>query len=187
MKPWTATSAVEADESCDRILPSPNGILNTLPMDWIFQNQFIILLMILLAGLGILGWQVWDTRKKVLALYGARRDDFDPHTELPQRLLYAEGQIDALHPRIEDLETVGRAAVQKVGFVRFNPFQDMGGDNSFVLALLDSEDSGVLISSLYTREGARLYGKRIEQGGTKYSLTEEEKQVLEETMKKAYR
>ena len=155
-------------------------------MDLIFQNQFFILLLLLILGLSVLGWQVRDTRKKVLALYGARRDDFDPNTEFPQRLLHAEGLIDALHPRIDDLETVGRVAVQKVGFVRFNPFQDMGGDNSFVLALLDSEDSGVLISSLYTREGARLYGKRIEQGTTKYPLTEEEKQVLEETIKKAY-
>src|SRR5437870_192453 len=125
-------------------------------MTWILQNQFCILLALLLGGMGVLGWQVWEMRKKVLARYRRPRGgDMDADCEIPQRVMQAEAEIDALNPRLTDIETVCRVAVQKVGFLRFNPFQDMGGDNSFVMALLDSEDSGVLISSLYTREGAR--------------------------------
>ena len=154
-------------------------------MSWILQNQFFILLLVIVGGLGVLGWQIWEIRKKVLALYGRpRRGDIAADSELPQRVMQAEAEIDALSPRLTDIETVCWVAVQKVGFLRFNPFQDMGGDNSFVLVLLDSEDSGVLISSLYAREGARLYGKSVERGATKYPLTDEEKQVLEETIRK---
>jgi len=70
-------------------------------------------------------------------------------------------------------------SVQKVGVVRFNPFKDTGGDQSFAIALLDASDSGLVISSLYTRDGVRVFSKAIEKGKSKYQLSEEEKQAIE--------
>lgn len=69
--------------------------------------------------------------------------------------------------------------LHKVGVVRFNPFKDVGGDQSFAIALLNGKNSGLVLSSLYTREGTRIYSKSIVAGKSeKYPLTEEEEQAI---------
>jgi hypothetical protein len=63
--------------------------------------------------------------------------------------------------------------------VRFNPFKDIGGDQSFALALLDGKNSGLVVSSLHTREGTRIYSKPVIKGESeKYPLTDEEKSAI---------
>lgn len=69
-------------------------------------------------------------------------------------------------------------AVQKVGLVRFNPFNDGGGNFSFCLALLDAHDTGVVITSMYGREQNRIYTKKIEYGKCDSKLTDEEGQAM---------
>ncbi len=71
-----------------------------------------------------------------------------------------------------------KLAVQKVSMVRFNPFGDTGGNMSFVLALLDGQNNGILISSLHGREGTRIYAKALEKGISNVPLTEEEKSAI---------
>lgn len=73
-------------------------------------------------------------------------------------------------------------AVQKVGVVRFNPFGDVGGNQSFAVALLDNHDSGVMILSLYSRGGVRIYGKAIQDGKSEYKLSGEEEEALHKAM-----
>lgn len=73
------------------------------------------------------------------------------------------------------------STVKKIGIVRFNPFNNTGGDQSFAIALLNSQNSGVLISSLYLREGTRIYAKPIIELKSTYPLSKEE----EEAIKKA--
>jgi len=69
--------------------------------------------------------------------------------------------------------------LQKVGFTRFNPFTDTGGDQSFVLALLDANNSGVVISSLHSRESTRIYAKKIDCGKSSgQALSKEEAEVV---------
>lgn len=71
--------------------------------------------------------------------------------------------------------------IQKVGLVRFNPFKDTGGDQSFILSLVDGNNTGVIISGLYSRSGTRWYAKRVSQGkGVDHVLSDEEKKALEE-------
>lgn len=67
----------------------------------------------------------------------------------------------------------------KLGVIRFNPFKDVGGDQSFSVAILNGKNNGLTISSLFTREGTRIYSKSI-TGGTseKYPLTQEEKEAI---------
>lgn len=78
-----------------------------------------------------------------------------------------------------DIKAHSLKSIHKVGLVRFNPFREIGGDQSFSLALLDNENSGAIISSLYSREGVRIYAKSIQNGQTtKHSLTEEEKHAI---------
>ena len=75
-------------------------------------------------------------------------------------------------------------AVQKVGVVRFSPFEEIGSDLSFAIALLDHHHNGVVLSSIFGRDESRCYAKPIKNGESNYVLTEEEKQALSEAMKK---
>ncbi len=96
-----------------------------------------------------------------------------------KRLRQNEKNLRDLAKFCQNLEKIAEKSIQKTGVVRFNPFKDMGGDQSFSIALLDAYDSGLIISSLFTREGTRIYTKPIEQGNSKYPLTEEEKRAIE--------
>ena len=97
---------------------------------------------------------------------------------------YAEGlekKITEISAELENLKKKSVFSVQKLGIVRYNPFSGVGSDQSFSIALLDGNDNGVVISSIFSQEGNRVYSKPIEKGFSKYSLSDEEK----EAMKKA--
>lgn len=93
-----------------------------------------------------------------------------------------EKKLDENEKKCDKLEKDSLFYVQKVGLVRFNPFKDTGGDQSFVLALVDSYNTGVIISSLHTRTGTRWYAKRVIGGkGVEYDLSEDEQKALKES------
>jgi hypothetical protein len=69
---------------------------------------------------------------------------------------------------------------QKIGFVRFNPFDNSGGNVSFALAVLNAHNDGFVISSLHGREGTRVYSKTIQKGKSESKLTDEEQQAIKE-------
>lgn len=90
-----------------------------------------------------------------------------------------DGEIQELFEISNKIHDLAFRGVHNVGLIRFNPFKDIGGDQSFAVALLDGKKSGVVISSLHTREGTRMYVKPVAQGNSeKYPLTEEEKQAI---------
>lgn len=85
-------------------------------------------------------------------------------------------QLFEISNKVHNLALQG---IHKVNILRFNPFNDIGGDQSFAIALLNGKNSGLVISSLHTREGTRIYAKPIKKGECeKYTLTEEEKKVI---------
>ena len=73
-------------------------------------------------------------------------------------------------------------ALTRVGVVRFRAFEDMGSDLSYAVALLDAENNGVILSSIFGREDSRSYVKPIEAGTSTYTLTEEEEEALHKAM-----
>lgn len=88
----------------------------------------------------------------------------------------AVAQLTAL---CDKLKSEGASHIQKIGLVRFNPFKETGGDQSFILALIDAENTGVVISSLHTRTGTRWYAKNVVNGqGSEYELSDDEKKAL---------
>lgn len=89
--------------------------------------------------------------------------------------------IEMLRTICDRIDKEGHFHIQKVGLLRFNPFKDTGGDQSFILSLLDKNDSGVIISGLYSRSGLRWYAKRVINGkGTEHELSDDEKKALKE-------
>ena len=73
--------------------------------------------------------------------------------------------------------------IQRVGLIKFNPFEEVGGDHSFSLALLDGDKNGIIVTSLHTRERTRLYLKDINLGKSKIELSKEEEKALKLSMK----
>jgi hypothetical protein len=72
----------------------------------------------------------------------------------------------------------------KINLVRFNPFSDVGGNQSFILVILDNNNCGVIITSLHNRDNTRIYAKQIKNGqGFQSTLSREEKSALAQTIK----
>ena len=92
------------------------------------------------------------------------------------------GEVDAsvrsIDQRTTALEAQGRKAVQRVGLVRFNPFEDTGSNQSFALALLDEDGDGVIVSSLHTRNATRVYVRPVGGGVAEKALSDEEAEAL---------
>ncbi len=97
----------------------------------------------------------------------------------PKDLKKVLKQFEELKKEVEKISQSGKASIQKVGIVRYNPFSEVGGDQSFSIALLDGNNGGVVITSLYSREGNRVYGKSVKSGISEYSLSNEEKKAIE--------
>ena len=95
-----------------------------------------------------------------------------------ERVYAVAREVDELAARAAILEQVQRKAFQKLGLVRFNPFEDTGGNQSFALALLDKNGDGIIISSLHARAVTRIYGKAIAGGKSEAALSTEESEAL---------
>ncbi len=88
-------------------------------------------------------------------------------------------RLDTLETDLKDFRVSSKSYIQKIGFVRFNPFPQTGGDQSFCLSLLDENNNGFVISSLHSRDLTRLYAKTIKGGKAEgYQLSKEEKKAI---------
>ncbi|MBQ5709711.1 MAG: DUF4446 family protein, partial [Anaerotignum sp.] len=76
--------------------------------------------------------------------------------------------------------------IQKIGLIRYNPFDEMGGNLCFALALLDGHDNGVVLNGIHSRTGSFTYAKPIEMGVSTYMLSEEEIKAVEMAKNHAY-
>jgi len=90
-----------------------------------------------------------------------------------------EKSLEKISEELRALKKENKFNIQKVGIIRFNPFKEIGGNQSFSAALLDGNDSGIVITSLYSREGNRVYGKPVKTGTSDYLLSNEEKEAIE--------
>ena len=84
--------------------------------------------------------------------------------------------------QLKSLTRQVRASYQKIGIVKYNAFKGMGGNLSFVFALLDDNNSGFILNSVHSREGCYLYMKDVEKGSTDVLLGAEEKEALERAL-----
>jgi Protein of unknown function (DUF4446) len=87
-------------------------------------------------------------------------------------------RVEAVTQLTQRLEKAAYFSLQHMGVVRFNPFHDTGGDQSFAIALVDGHGSGVVLSSLHARDVTRVYAKPLHKWESDYSLTDEEKQAI---------
>lgn len=96
--------------------------------------------------------------------------------ELEEERKKTELQISSIDKRLAQ-------SIRNIETVRFNPFPEVGGNQSFAMSLLNDEGNGVVISSLYARDRTSLFAKPIKAGQSEFELTKEEKSVLKKSIK----
>ncbi len=102
------------------------------------------------------------------------------------------GRLDTVAERVEalnrlhhELEALLQQSIQKVGVIRFNPFADTGGDQSFAVALLDAQGNGIVLSSLHGRADTRIFAKQVQAGRSKHALSDEEQDAIRKALSPA--
>jgi hypothetical protein len=101
-----------------------------------------------------------------------------------ERVRQVVHDIDTVAARTAVIERDLIGSLGRVGLVRFNPFEDTGGNQSFALALLDGRGDGFIVSSLHARTGTRLYAKAVAGGASETALSEEESEALRQALAK---
>lgn len=149
------------------------------------QTVFIIFLLVFLILLVWICWLTWQMMnyikdKKEILQQAKKRGLENILEEQSKQIKRAETDIRELYSINDELSKISAKSITKVSLVRYNPFQDTGGDQSFSIALLDADNSGFVISALYSREGTRVYAKPIEKGKSRYQLTGEEIKAIEQ-------
>lgn len=141
-------------------------------MQWLFFAELALII--------FLGVRIFLIEKKLRTLFGGSKE------KSMEELVWEYGRrLESLEGQSADLKTASNAlaqnlsySVQKVGMLRFNPFSDSGGDQSFAIALLDGNDDGIVISGLYAQGRPLVYAKPIEKGISRYTLSAEEQEAL---------
>ena len=145
-----------------------------------FLIFFIVIIFILL------GWIIYLTfivrsyisdKKQVLseAKEKGLENVLDNYSKQLRRI---DTDIKELYNIADQLNKITMNSITKVGLVRFNPFSDTGGDQSFVVAMLDANDNGITISSLHSRGNTRVFSKPIKGGKSDHNLSDEEKEAI---------
>ncbi|MCS7185953.1 MAG: DUF4446 family protein [Armatimonadetes bacterium] len=90
--------------------------------------------------------------------------------------------LASMEARLEKLQFLLQGCLQRVGLVRFDAFEDVAGQQSFSVALLDNQGNGVVITSLFGRNESRCYAKPVIQGNSPHRLSEEEMAAIRQAM-----
>ena len=149
----------------------------------IFGLAIIIVFLFLVAVINI--FRISFMRKKYNKLVknvngGSLEEIIMQHVEVVDDLKI---QLNTLVDYCSELDSRLKLSLQKIGFIRYNAFNEMGSDLSFSIALLDDNLNGFVITSIYGREECNTYAKSVENGKSKYNLSTEEIQAIDRAIK----
>ncbi len=103
-----------------------------------------------------------------------------------ENYMYRVERVEKQNAEIKNLIDVIEAnmdnCIQKIGIVRYNAFKDTGSDLSFALAMLDEKNNGVVLNGIYSREMSNIYAKPVENGKSKYTISEEEQEAIQKAI-----
>lgn len=148
--------------------------------DWGWLLSSVIFIWLL--ALSFFIWQEHVFLKSLFPKDG-ERDIRKKFEELLEGVEDSNKEITKLKKWLEELDEEGLSFVQKVELLRFNPYDETGGDQSFAVALLNKKGTGFVLTSLHARSGTRVFAKPILEGkSSKYKLSKEEEQVVKKAI-----
>lgn len=139
-----------------------------------------------IASCGLLGWAILlqvrlqrlsrQHTKLMTGASGANLEELlNQHLDDVRQALET---VSSLEARTRTIERTLQHTLQWIGMLRFNPFRNTGGAQSFALAIVDGNGDGVVISSLHARENTRVYAKPLHRWTSEHTLTDEEQQAI---------
>lgn len=135
--------------------------------------------------LGILTYLVWQQKSFLQALF-PRAGERDIRRKFEEILKTVEDfKLDLKKTTMEMEEAKKRelSHISRVRLLRYNPYEDTGGDQSFTVALLDAKGSGIILTSLHARSQTRVFAKPVSEGkGSTYRFSKEEEHVVKKAM-----
>lgn len=140
---------------------------------------------VLAVWLGFLSLLVWQQNKFLRSLFprSGERDIRKKFEEVIKAIEGFRGELAGLENKVEEIKKQGLQHMQRVELLRFNPYDDTGGNISFTVCFLDNSGSGIVITSLHARSVTRIFGKEIISGKSKkYQLSKEEELVIKKAM-----
>lgn len=152
----------------------------------LLQNYLLIIVLVLLL-LVVWLYTLYSGQKKELRALKAKYEFFTQGddknwdeilTQTLTEVRSAQAEMKKLEAKHDAMREQMKGCVQKVKLLRYNAFSDTGSDLSYSLAIVDENNNGVVLSSIYGREDNRTYAKPVEGGKSSYPLSDEEKQVL---------
>lgn len=149
--------------------------------DWVVPTA----LGLLVIWLGVLSLIIWQQNQFLKSLFpkSGSRDIRKKFEEIISTVEDFKIRLSDLDSQVEETKSQGLQHIQKVELLRFNPYNDTGGDQSFTVCLLDSQGSGVVVTSLHARSGTRVFGKGVKLGkSSRYQLSKEEELVIKKAM-----
>ena len=155
------------------------------------ERTLSLLVVALVAAVVLLGaWVAWLQRSEAVLRRRLRRvlpegESGGIDEVLDRQLKSVESlseRVDALNKLHHELEHLSQRTIQKVAVIRYNPFSDTGGDQSFAIALLDSLGNGVVVSSLHSRTDTRVFAKPVQSGRSKFQLSDEEQDAIRKAL-----
>jgi hypothetical protein len=93
-----------------------------------------------------------------------------------------EKKVAFLEKELEQHKKASLSNISKIEIKRFNPYKDMGSDHSVSITMLDGNNNGFILTSLYAREDMRIFTKPINNGISEYPLLKEEEQILKKAI-----
>lgn len=155
--------------------------------------EIILFLAVLIFGLGVLHWNL---RRQVVRMRARWKDLLQDGTgQSLESLLYdhlrgrirAEEEIEDAKRRISQLEEAMKSAKRYVGLVRYDAFEDVGGSQSFALAVYDDNGNGAVLSGIVGRSDCRVYCKPLINGRSERDLSQEEQRAIRDARTEAPR
>ena len=127
--------------------------------------------------------------KKLRVSYSKFMNKLDKENNLKEMMKEYIKRVNTVEAKNEEIisyckvidENIKRCS-QKIGLVRYNAFKDTGSDLSFALAILDDYNNGVVLNGIYARDSSNIYAKPVENGQSKYVLSNEEKEAINRAM-----
>jgi len=159
-------------------------------IEFIVANQEIVLIIAVMLFLILTVWNIYLTlnlrqlkRRSKELFEGSNARDLEEiiYRQIKDSRKISE-DIKELADKNKTTYDLALRSIHRVGVVRFNPFDEMGGNQSFAIALLNDSGDGVTISSLFGREGTRIYAKGIKNKESEYKLSDEEKEAINKAM-----
>lgn len=150
------------------------------------DGVWLILGGFLAVWLGVLSFLVWRQRNFFSSLFpkSGERDIRIKFEEVLKAVEDFKGELKRVEIDLGQLEEEGLLHISRLWLMRYNPYEDTGGDQSFTIALLNKKGSGIVVTSLHARSATRVFAKPIVEGKSiKYRLSKEEEQVIEKAMK----